>query len=86
MFFKKSALETDEYQTLIKRLIDLEARVLSLETNNAVFRDKVLRKVQVAREEPEEINMSEGGLLRHGNFSKQILLNSRAKGTPQKRS
>lgn len=63
MWFKKSALETDEYKTLIKRLVDLDARVLALETANSVFRDKVLRKVQKARDdEPEE--QQQGGILK----------------------
>lgn len=62
MWFKKSALETEEYKTLIKRLVDLDARVLALETQNSVFRDKVLRKVQKARDEEQEEQT--GGILK----------------------
>lgn len=73
MFFRKSVLETDEYKTLLRRYTELEARVLSLETSNTVFRDKVLRKVQKQREEmeePEQLNSNkQGGLLR-GNLRK----------------
>lgn len=67
MWFKKDQLTSDMYETLTKRIIDMEARLLTLETSEAVFRNKVLRKVQQAREEPEELNNSGGGLLRNGS-------------------
>jgi len=70
MWFKKSVLETDEYQTLLKRLLDVEYRVSALEASNQVFRDKVLRKVQRIHEEPEDLNTSTGGGLLRGNHSK----------------
>lgn len=70
MWFKKDKLTSDMYETLTKRIIDLEARILTLETSEAVFRNKVLRKVQQTREETEDINNSGGGLLRNVALAK----------------
>lgn len=70
MWFKKDKLTSDMYETLTKRIIDLEARILTLETSEAVFRNKVLRKVQQAREETEDINSTGGGLLRNVALAK----------------
>jgi len=70
MFFRKqSALELDEYKTLLKRITDLDARVLSLEASNEVFRNQVLRKVQIQHKEkePEDLNKPNGGIIRYGS-------------------
>ena len=66
-FSKKSALELDEYKTLLKRLTDLDARVLSLEASNDVFRNQVLRKVQIQKEKPEDLSKPTGGIIRYGS-------------------
>lgn len=52
----KKELNSEEYEKLFKRIIDLEQRTNRLELNENSFRDKVLRKLQAHRvtEEPEE--------------------------------
>jgi len=77
-WFKKSALELDEYKTLLKRYTDIEARVLSLETSNEVFRNQVLRKVQIQTEKPKDLNRVSGGIISYGTtgqnrFGHQII-------------
>jgi hypothetical protein len=64
----KRKIHQDDYDTFNARLHRIEERLLALETSEAVFRNKVLRKVQKAREEeePEQINKSGGGILGYG--------------------
>jgi len=68
LFSKK--ITQEEYDTLTRRLLDVNTRLLQLETSEKVFRDKVLRKVQKARElddESEDINTKpSGGILGYG--------------------
>jgi len=69
----KRKLHQDDYDTLNRRLRTVEERTLALETSEAVFRNKVLRKVQRAREEeeePEELNKKTGGILGYGSVRK----------------
>jgi len=47
-------LNSDEFEKLLKRSIDLEQRVRRLELNENDFRDKILRKLQ--RKEQGEFN------------------------------
>lgn len=57
MFFWKKAkseeLRSQEFETLYKRIVDVEQRVRRLELNEVDMRDKVLRKLQVHRPETE---------------------------------
>ncbi len=64
----------EQYETLTKRIIDVSARVTALELNEEAFRNKVLRKVQKAKEEPEDISTERPGIIGYGNNteSKQI--------------
>jgi len=68
LFTKK--ITQEEYDTLTRRLLDVNTRLLQLETSEKVFRDKVLRKVQKAREveeDTEELNTkTTGGLIQYG--------------------
>jgi hypothetical protein len=69
----KRKLHQEDYETFARRLRTLEERTLALEANEAVFRNKVLRKVQRAREEeeePEVLNKKIGGILGYGNVPK----------------
>lgn len=62
MWFKKQKsdkkeLKSEEYETLLKRWIDLEARVGRLELSEKDFRDKVLRKIQRSQDsQPQDLN------------------------------
>ncbi len=67
--FKKKITQ-EEYDSLSRRLVDVNTRLLTLETSEKVFRDKVLRKVQRARETEEEEEVLNtkpaGGLITYG--------------------
>lgn len=56
LFGRKKEKEplTDEITTYFQRIAMLEARITALELNQDSFRDKVLRKIQQQRGEPEE--------------------------------
>lgn len=66
MFFWKKAktdeLRSNEFETLYKRVVDVEQRVRRLELNEVDMRDKVLRKLQLHRPETEN-NLKENVLL-----------------------
>ena len=62
-----SPLTLEQYETLSKRWIDVDARVSRLELNEEGFRDKVLRKLQKAKEKPEDINTERPGIIGYGN-------------------
>lgn len=66
MFFWKKAktdeLRSNEFETLYKRVVDVEQRVRRLELNEVDMRDKVLRKLQLHRPETEN-NIKENVLL-----------------------
>jgi len=50
MFFDKKPpipLKSEEFETILKRVIDLEQRIRRLELNEIDLRDKVLRKIQL---------------------------------------
>ena len=44
---KVESLKSDEYESILKRVIDLEQRIRRLELNEVDLRDKVLRKIQM---------------------------------------
>ena len=48
MWFK---LTSEEYDKLVKRVSECEARLNSLEIENSTLRNKVLRKIQLKRDE-----------------------------------
>jgi phage FluMu gp28-like protein len=50
---KDKQLQSDEYEKLLKRWVDVEQRVSRLELNESSFRDKVLRKIQKQQDETE---------------------------------
>ena len=61
--FGKKELNSQEFETLLTRLINVEQRVRGLELSEEDFRDKVLRKIQKKQaseitEQPEEITIS----------------------------
>lgn len=66
MFFWKKAktdeLRSNEFETLYKRVVDVEQRVRRLELNEVDMRDKVLRKLQLHRPETEN-NIKDNVLL-----------------------
>lgn len=50
MFFQKpqavsKTLNSDEYEKVLKRILDLESRISSLELSEKAFKDKILRKI-----------------------------------------
>lgn len=57
MWFSKKKeekqLNSDEYERILKRMLDVESRVSRLELSADDLRDKVLRKVQKARVQSE---------------------------------
>jgi len=82
-FSKKQAEpQSDVISTFNERWLDIDARVTRLEVNETVFRDKVLRKVQKARGEAEELNTPGPGLLRNGRTS-ELLQRSGTKATTE---
>lgn len=50
MFFTKKQLNSEEFETLSKRIIDLNSRVTQLELSADDLRNKVLRKLQKKEE------------------------------------
>lgn len=58
---KEKELVTDDIETYFKRIAMMEARLTALELNQDSFRDKVLRKIQQPRAEPEELQKSRPG-------------------------
>lgn len=54
----------DVWETSLQRWKDLDARVSRLETSEAIFRDKVLRKIQRGKDEdPDKPKDLYGGML-----------------------
>lgn len=59
MWFKRQKtaeklLKSEEYETLLRRWTDVEARVRRLEMSEEDFRNKVLRKIQRAQDNQSE--------------------------------
>lgn len=79
---KQTEQQSDVIVTLNQRWIDMDARLTRLELNESVFRDKVLRKVQKARGEPEELNNNRPGLIVNGRTS-ELLQRSGTKATTE---
>lgn len=59
-------LSLEQYETLSKRWIDVDARISRLELNEESFRDKVLRKIQKPKEQPEELSTNRPGIIGYG--------------------
>jgi hypothetical protein len=59
-------LSLEQYETLSKRWIDVDARISRLELNEESFRDKVLRKIQKPKEQTEELNTNRPGIIGYG--------------------
>lgn len=66
-----SPLTLEQYETLSKRWIDVDARVSRLELNEESFRDKVLRKIQKPKKESEDLSADRPGIIGYGNRSRE---------------